>query len=86
MHTKKLHLHLAYHAFFFFLLHSQKSGKTLSHVLFLSVRKRKVASQKKYPPTRIHFTRAFIKKRMTAANQENVELREEVGNLKELKP
>ena len=60
-----------------------KSVKTLSHVLFLSVRKRKVALRKKYQPTRIHFTRAFIKKRMAAANQENVELREEVGNLKE---
>ena len=60
-----------------------KSATTLSHVLFLSVRKRKVAPRKKYQATRIHFARAFIKKRMVVANQENVELREEVGNLKE---
>jgi len=69
--------------FHFFSFAFTKSAKTLFHVLFLSVRKRKVAPRKKYQPTRIHFTRAFIKKRMAAANQENVELREEVGNLKE---
>ena len=42
-----------------------------------------MAPQRKYPSTRIHFTRAFIKKRMAAANEENVELREEAGNFKE---
>jgi len=42
-----------------------------------------VAPRIKYKPTRINCTRAYIKKRMASADQENVELREEVCNLKE---
>jgi uncharacterized membrane protein YgcG len=36
-----------------------------------------------YKPSRTHRTRAYIKKRMAAADQENIELKKEVGNLKE---
>jgi len=52
-------------------------------IFYSCLPKRKVAPRKKYQPTHIHYTRAYIRRRMASVNQENVELREEVGNLKE---
>jgi SMC interacting uncharacterized protein involved in chromosome segregation len=41
-----------------------------------------VAQKIQYKPTRIHHTRAYIKKKMATAEQENVQLRADVSNLK----
>jgi len=58
-----------------------KSSLTLSP--FLPQKEAKVAPRIQYKSTRTHCTRAYVKRKMASAEQENVALREEVGNLKE---
>jgi hypothetical protein len=57
-----------------------------SHTIFFSIKGKpisnKVARHTQLRPTRIHYTRAYIKKRIMSTEQENIELREEVSNLK----
>jgi len=74
-------LHLAYHASY--CIHKMsKSSLTLSP--FPPQRREvKVAPRIQYKPTRAHYTRAYVKRKMASAEQENAALREEVGNLRE---
>jgi len=58
-----------------------KPSLTLS--LFSASEKAKVAPQIQYKPTRTHHTRAYGKRKMASDEEENVGLREEIGNLKE---
>ena len=53
-----------------------KSVKTLSHIFYSYPPQRKVAPRIKYKSTRIHYTRAKVKKKMERLEQENKELRE----------
>ena len=50
---------------------------------FLPQKEAKVAPRIQYKSTRTHHTRAYVKRKMASAEQENAELREEIGNLKE---
>ena len=52
------------------------SVKTLSHMFLPICRREKVASRIKYKASRIHYTRANVKKKMERLEQENQELRE----------
>jgi len=58
-----------------------KSSLTLSP--FPPQKEVKVAPRIQYKSTRAHYTRAYVKRKMASAEQENAELRKEVGNLKE---
>jgi len=58
-----------------------KSSLTLSP--FPPQKEAKVAPRIRYKSTRSHYTRAYVKRKMASAEQENAELREEVSNLKE---
>jgi len=72
-------LHLAHHASY--CIHKvSKPSLILSSFL---PQKRKSGQRIQYKPTRVHNTRAYIKKRMATTEQDNIELREEVSNLKE---
>jgi len=63
---------------------SIKCQNRVSHFLPFRLRKEaKVAPRIRYKSTRAHHTRAYVKRKMASAKQENAELREEVGNLKE---
>ena len=63
---------------------SIKCQYRVSHFLpFFQRKEAKVAPRIQYKSTRAHYTRAYVKRKMASAEQENVKLRKEVGNLKE---
>lgn len=72
--------HIAYHASYHIY---KKFQNQVSYFLHFCLREAKVARRIQYKPTHVHRTRAYIKKKMTTAEQENNDLREEVSNLKE---
>jgi len=60
-----------------------KCQNRVSHFLPFRLKEAKVALRIQYKSTRTHHTRAYVKRKMASVEQENAELREEIGNLKE---
>lgn len=64
------------------MLHSSKCQKPSLTLFSFPPQYLKVARKVPVRPTRIHYTRAYKKKRMLSAEQENVQLREELRSFK----